>query len=56
MDSPDPPNVNRQYRVDSHARLANTLQVERYYDGDRQVMLAALRIVLGLPKVLRRRP
>lgn len=32
-------------------RLANTLQVERYYQPDRQVMLAALRVALGLPKV-----
>ena len=31
--------------------LANSLAIERYYAPDRNAMLAALRIVLGLPKV-----
>ena len=31
-------------------RLANTLVVERTYTPDRTAMLAALRVVLGLPK------
>ena len=31
-------------------RLANRLQVERYYRPDRKSILAALRVVLGLPK------
>ena len=31
-------------------RLANEPQVERVYDADRGHMLAALRVVLGLPK------
>lgn len=31
--------------------LANSLQVERSYTPDRNAMLAALRVVLGLPKV-----
>jgi hypothetical protein len=30
--------------------LANTLRTERYYTPDRKAMLAALRVVLGLPK------
>ena len=30
--------------------LANSLAVERYYTPDRNGMLAALRVVLGLPK------
>jgi len=30
--------------------LAKTLVVERYYASDRNAMLAALRVVLGLPK------
>ncbi len=33
--------------------LANSLQVERNYTPDRNAMLAALRVVLGLPKVPR---
>jgi hypothetical protein len=32
-------------------RLDNRLPVERTYDADREAMLAALRVVLGLPKV-----
>lgn len=31
-------------------RLANRLLVERYYQPDRNGMLAALRVILGLPK------
>jgi hypothetical protein len=31
-------------------RLANQPHIERLYDPDRQAMLAALRIVLGLPR------
>ncbi len=31
--------------------LANTLAVERNYQPDREAMLAALRVILGLPKV-----
>ena len=31
--------------------LANTLAVERNYQPDREAMLAALRVLLGLPKV-----
>ena len=31
--------------------LANSLQVERNYTPDRNAMLAALRVVLGLPRV-----
>jgi len=36
----------------SHRRkgLAKSLAVERYYASDRNAMLAALRVVLGLPK------
>ena len=30
--------------------LATTVQLERYYRPDRDAMLAALRVVLGLPK------
>lgn len=30
--------------------LANTLAVERNYQPDREAMLAALRVLLGLPK------
>ncbi|MFH1485677.1 MAG: hypothetical protein ABIH46_06375, partial [Chloroflexota bacterium] len=33
-------------------RLDFRLQVERHYTPDRTAMLAALRVVLGLPKVL----
>ena len=33
-------------------RLANSPQLTRTYDPDRQSMLAALRAVLGLPKQL----
>ncbi len=32
--------------------LANSLQVERHCNPDRNAMLAALRVVLGLPKRL----
>ena len=32
--------------------LANTLVVERSYTPDREAMLAALRVALGLPKAL----
>lgn len=32
-------------------RVANSLAVERYYAPDRNAMLAALGVVLGLPKV-----
>ncbi len=35
---------------DDEQRLANTLVVERTYAPDRKSMLAALRVVLGLPK------
>ena len=34
---------------DDEQRLANTLVVERTYAPDRKAMLAALRVVLGLP-------
>ena len=30
--------------------LDNHLHIERIYDADREAMLAALRVVLGLPK------
>ncbi len=33
------------------AGLANTFLVERNYAPDRKAMLAALRVVLGLPRV-----
>lgn len=32
-------------------KLANTLAVERVYDPNRQSMLAALQVILGLPRV-----
>ncbi len=31
-------------------RLVNTFEFERIYDADRDTMLAALRVVLGLPR------
>jgi hypothetical protein len=33
--------------------LDKSLEIERMYDADREAMKAALRVVLGLPKVLR---
>jgi len=33
-------------------RLDNSLHIERHYDPDKPAMLAALRVVLGLPKQL----
>jgi hypothetical protein len=33
-------------------RLARPLECERVYDPDRDAMLAALRVVLGLPRQL----
>jgi len=35
-----------------HGPVAHLPQIERVYDPDRQAMLAALRMVLGLPKKL----
>jgi hypothetical protein len=35
--------------------LDKSLEIERMYDADREAMKAALRVVLGLPKVLRSR-
>lgn len=32
--------------------LDNSLPIEHVYEPDREAMLAALRVVLGLPKVL----
>ena len=37
-------------RANAKKGLANTLAVERTYTPDRESMLAALRVVLGLPK------
>ena len=37
--------------VPSQPQLANVMRLERYYAPDRKSMLAALRVVLGLPKV-----
>jgi len=31
-------------------RLARPLELERHYDPNREAMLAALRVVLGLPR------
>jgi hypothetical protein len=36
-------------------RLARTLEIERTWTTDRAAMAAALRVVLGLPKILPRR-
>jgi len=36
---------------DENEGLANSLKVERTYTPDRNAMLAALRVVLGFPKV-----
>jgi hypothetical protein len=33
-------------------RLARPLEIERSWAGDREAMLAALRVALGLPRVL----
>lgn len=38
-------------RSNAKKGLDNTLALERYYEADREAMLAALRVVLGLPKV-----
>lgn len=46
------PNRRSRRRRAGRCRLANTLEVERYYDADRKAMLAALRVVLWLPKPL----
>jgi hypothetical protein len=37
----------------SRGTLDNCLELERMYAPDREAMLAALRVALGLPKVLR---
>ena len=39
-------------QADKRGRLANPIRVERNYRPDRKAMLAALRVVLGLPKPL----
>jgi hypothetical protein len=33
-------------------RLARSIEVERSWDADREAMLAAFRVVLGLPRAL----
>ena len=44
------PEASKLPVVPRRKRLANTLGVERTYTPDRESMLAALRVVLGLPK------
>lgn len=44
------PRRNRQGNRASRG-LDKTLAIERTYDADREAMLAALRVILGLPKV-----
>jgi len=38
-------------QASSGRRLASTLPAERTWNPDREAMLAALRVVLGLPRV-----
>lgn len=38
--------------LEDRRRLARPLDIERLYDPDREAMLAALRVVLGLPRQL----
>lgn len=44
------PEASKLPVVPRRKRLAITLAVERRYTPDREAMLAALRVVLGLPK------
>ena len=41
-------------RSQDSRRLDNPLRIRAIYDADREAMLAALRVVLGLPKRLAR--
>jgi hypothetical protein len=40
----------RPFRKRGTKTLANPLVIERYYTPDGEVMIAALRVALGLPK------
>ena len=40
------------FQADKRGRLAIPIRVERNYGPDRKATLAALRVVLGLPKTL----
>lgn len=52
MTRPATPGVPDAGDAQSHRRLATPLDIERTYAPDREAMLAALRVALGLPRVL----
>ena len=50
--TPMPPCIDAGREATSGAlRLARSLEIERTWTTDREAMLAALRVVLGLPRV-----
>ncbi len=49
-----PPSAAGGQATGSAPRLARSLAVERYFVTDREAMAAALRVVLGLPRILPR--
>jgi hypothetical protein len=52
--TPMPPRTDADREATSGAlRLAILLEIERTWTSDREAMLAALRVILGLPRVPR---
>jgi len=54
MDNPEPGKHDKgaqEQPIQAHGRgLDNSLAIERVYDPNREAMLAALRVALGLPR------